>query len=346
MSDESSGLTGTAWSPDGEEVWFTASREGANHALHAVTLTGQVRLITRQTGSLKLQDIANDGRVLLTREDVRRGIVSLSNGEDKPHDLSWLDWSFVADLSADGKTLLFQESGEGGGPNYSVYLRKTDGAPPVRLGDGSAESLSPDGKWAVANVGGKQLILLPTGAGQPRTLNRGAIETYASNSGDWWAPDGKEILFLAREAGHSNRLYRQSTDGGNPTAVSPEGVSVFPRSVTSDGKFVVGKGADGKTALYPLGGGDVKPIPGFVDAELPIRWSNDGRTLFVYRRGDLPQTIYRLDVSTGHRELWKELMPPEPTGIYSIFPILITPTERTTPTRIGTCSPISFWPRD
>jgi eukaryotic-like serine/threonine-protein kinase len=325
LSEDSSGISGIAWTPNGEEVWFTGSREGSNHALHGVTLTGQVRLISRQAGSLKVQDISADGRVLLTREDVRRGIVCLPAGENKERDLSWLDWSFVSDISSDGKTILFQESGEGGGADYSVYLRKTDGSPPVRLGEGTAESLSPDGKWAVANVAGKKLVLWPTGAGEAKTLSRGPIETYSANSGQWWTPDAKQILFLGREPGHSNRLYRQAVESGDPVAVTPEGVSIIPRAVTPDGQAVVGRGPDGKSALYPLGSGDAKAIPGFVEGESPIRWSADGRSLFVYRRGELPLKIYRLDASTGRRELLQELMPPEPTGIYSIFPVLFTP---------------------
>jgi eukaryotic-like serine/threonine-protein kinase len=325
LSDESSGISGTAWTSNGEEVWFTGSREGSNHALHAVSLAGRIRLVVRQTGSLKLQDISRDGRVLLTREDVRRGIVSQTSADNKERDLSWLDWSFVSDISADGKTILFQESGEGGGPDYSVYLRKTDGSPPVRLGEGTAESLSPDGKWAVANIAGKKLVIWPTGAGESRTLGRGSIETYSANSGNWWTPDGQEILFLAREAGHGTRLYRQKIEGGDPVPLTPEGISVTTRSVTPDGKSVVGRTADGKMGLYPLTGGEPKPIAGYLEGEIPIRWTADGRTLFVYRRGELPIKIYALNASTGRRELWKELMPPEPTGIYSIFPILITP---------------------
>jgi serine/threonine protein kinase/Tol biopolymer transport system component len=325
LSEESSGIAGIAWTPNGDEVWFTGSMEGASHSLHAVTLAGEIRLIVRQAGSLKLQDISRDGRALLTREDVRRGIVCLPAGETQERDLSWLDWSYVADLSTDGKTLLFQESGEGGGPNYSVYLRKTDGSPPARLGDGTAESLSPDGKWAASIVAGKQLIIVPTGPGEPRTLNRDVIERYSTNSGNGWTPDGKQILFLGRETGRGFRLYRQDIEGGNPVPLTPEGVSAIPRSVTPDGKFVVGKSSSGKSGLYPLDGGEPKPIPGYDEGEFPMRWSPDGRMLYVYRRAELPPRVFRLDISTGRRELVKELMPPDPAGIYSIFPVLITP---------------------
>ena len=56
------------------------------------------------------------------------------------------------ELSADGKTLLFEEWGEGGGPHGSIYLRRFDESTPVRLGNGLGLSLSPDGKTVLARL--------------------------------------------------------------------------------------------------------------------------------------------------------------------------------------------------
>src|SRR5206468_8159563 len=105
-------------------------------------LSGRERLLARVTGGLTLQDVAADGRVLLTHDTTRRGILALAPGEQKERDLSWLDWSLVRDLSPDGKTVLFDESGDGAGAAYAVGLRKTDGSPAVRLGEGAASALS------------------------------------------------------------------------------------------------------------------------------------------------------------------------------------------------------------
>ena len=136
---------GLAWSPDGGEVWFTAASAGGSRALHAVSLAGHRRLVTRVPGALTLHDVSHDGRVLLAEEHSRQGIVGLSPGESQERDLSWHDWSRPVDLTPDGTTLLFDETGEGGGAGYAVYVRKTDDAPAVRLGDGHALALSPDG---------------------------------------------------------------------------------------------------------------------------------------------------------------------------------------------------------
>jgi eukaryotic-like serine/threonine-protein kinase len=152
---------GLAWSPDGTEVWFTGSRVGANRALYAVSLSGRERLVSAMPGSLLLLDIWRDGRILLTRSSWRRELQG-SSGEKKTEvDLSWLDYSYPADLSQDGETILFDEEGEGGGTYgkggswaYTVYLRKTDGSPAVRLGEGSAIALSPDQKWVISRPEG------------------------------------------------------------------------------------------------------------------------------------------------------------------------------------------------
>jgi len=45
--------------------------------------------------------------------------------------------------------ILLDETAEGGGETGSIYLRPTDGSPAIRLGDGSARSISPDGQWVI-----------------------------------------------------------------------------------------------------------------------------------------------------------------------------------------------------
>ena len=63
---------GLVWTPDGQEIWFTASELGLFHYISAVTLNKQQRLVTRVPGSLVIFDIWKDGRVLLARADRRR----------------------------------------------------------------------------------------------------------------------------------------------------------------------------------------------------------------------------------------------------------------------------------
>jgi Tol biopolymer transport system component len=227
-------VQGIAWSPAGDEIWFTATRTGGDRSLYAVTPKGTVRLLARVPGELTLLDVNRDGSVLMTRGNDRAGMIGLAPGESKETDLSWLDWSVPGDLSADGRTVLFGETGEGGGPKYAVYLRKTDGSPAIRLSDGIGAALSPDGKWALArpNYTPSPLVLLPTGVGEAKPLTHDSINHLLAR----WLPDGKRIVFSGNEAGHGFRLYVETPGEGKPVAISPEGVtrrSCSLRRVTS-----------------------------------------------------------------------------------------------------------------
>jgi len=320
---------GLAWSSTGDEIWFTATNAGANQSLYAVAPSGRLRVVTRVPGGLKLHDIARNGRVLIARESYRAGILGLPPGEARERDLSWLDYSFASDLSADGQTLLFDEEGEAGGANYTVYLRKFNGLPAVRLGEGSAMALSPDGKWALSVLPrpNSPLILLPTGTGELRKL---PLEGVSPEQAGIWFPDSKRILFAGSEAGHGLRLYIQNIEGGKPRAITPEGITAaLPGiAVSPDGRWVAAIGQGHKATLFPVEGGATKEIPGASEGEFPVRFGGDGRLLYVWKRGDVPARVSRIDIETGRRELWKNLMPVDPAGVERISNVVAAPDAK------------------
>jgi len=319
-------IQGIAWSPDGSEVWFTATRTGGDRSLYAVSPDGVVRLLARVPGELTLFDVDRQGNVLLTRGNDRAGMIGLGPGESKERDLSWLDWSVPGDLSADGRTALFTETGEGGGPHYAVYIRKTDNSPAVRLSDGLGLALSPDGKWVLArpNTTPAQLIQLPTGVGEPHTVTNDSINHLWAH----WLPDGKRLIFVGNEPGHGFRIYVQALgDGKPPRSVSPEGVNL-PMVVSAKGDFVAAMGPDHKIYRYPVDGGDALAVPGAELDEVPTGWSGDGRFLYVFRFGAIPGSVYELELATGKRKLWKELVPADSAGIDTIRGITITPDAK------------------
>jgi eukaryotic-like serine/threonine-protein kinase len=314
-------IQGLAWSPRGEEIWFTATRTGGDRSLYAVDLSGKTRILARVPGELTLPDVGKDGNVLLTRGIDRAGIVGLAPGETKERDLSWLDWSTPGDLSADGKSVLFSEAGEGGGPKYAVYLRKTDGSPAVRLGEGTGTALSPDGKWAVArpNTSPAPIFLLPTGVGEARPLSQDSMNHVRVR----WLADGKRLVFSGNEAGHGIRLYVQSVEEGKPRAFSPEGInSTFVPS--PNGESVAAVGPDHKVYTYPINGGDPHLVPGVEPNEAPTGWSPDGRNLFVFRYGEIPAQVTQVDIATGQRKFWKALDPADAAGIDTVNGIMMT----------------------
>jgi len=315
-------VQGLAWTPTGNEIWFTATRTGGDRSLFAVDLSGHERLLTRVPGELTLLDIGHNGSVLLTRGNDRAGILSREAGGTKERDLSWLDWSVPNDLSADGKTLLLTEAGEGGGPKYAVYLRGADGSPAVRLGEGSGIGLSPDGKWVLSrpSTSPAQLVLLPTGAGKPKPFTHDSINHVSAR----WLPDGKHVVFLGNEAGHAPRLYVQEVSDATAHPITPDGIR-SNAVVSPDGQWVAAVGPDQKCYAYPTtGSGDARPVAGVLPGELPTGWDSDGRALFVYLPGELPAHVYRVELGTGKRTLWKEVEPSDPAGIDSIRGLLLS----------------------
>ncbi|HKD10494.1 MAG TPA: protein kinase, partial [Thermoanaerobaculia bacterium] len=324
LSESFETAQGLAWAPGGGEIWFTAAKSGSNRAVYGVNLAGRQRLLARVPGTLTLHDVSSEGHVVMTRDINRQELLAHTAGEQKERDLSWLDWSNASDISADGKTILFAEAGEGGGAGYSVYIRGTDGSPAVRLGEGSSQALSPDGKWALAitHIASEpQVVLYPTGAGETKALPREGLVAQTAH----WLPDGKQILMTASEPGHGSRLFLRDLSGGKPRAISPEGYRSFNRTVSPDGKFVAVRGPDQRLYLYPIAGGEPTAISGLTAEDTPTAWSADGRFLYVYRRRELPAKVYRLEVATGKKEPWKELMPADTAGILNISPPLVTP---------------------
>jgi serine/threonine protein kinase len=317
---------GLAWSPKGDEVWFTATEAGANRSLYAVDLSGKLRVVTRVPGGLKLHDVARSGRVLLTRESPRVGILGMLAGDTREHDMSFLDYSFVADLAPDASVLLFDEEGEAGGANYTVFVRKADHSPVVRLGEGNALSISPDGRWALSMSPAPKspFVLLPTGTGEKKTIATPDLQPEQAAA---WLPSSATLVYAAEETGHRTRLYVQAIDSGQGKAISPEGIDVgLPGfAVSPDGKWVAAIQSDRKGALFPIDGGMPRPFPGVEPGEYPLRFTADGKSLYLWKRGDVPARVTRLEIETGKREPFKNLIPADPAGIERISNVVVTP---------------------
>ncbi len=323
-------VQGASWSPSGEEIWFTAARAGASRALYAVTESGRQRTVATTPAGMTLEDISRDGRVLFIESNARLGFLGLLPGETKERDLSGLEWSYGPLLSADGKTAVFTEQGEAGGPGYSVYLRKLDGSAPVRLGEGNALALSPDGRWVLTVLlrsTPPQIVLLPTGAGGPKEFPKDDIDHSDGLQGAF-LPDGKRILFAGHSPGRPARVFVQDLAGGPAKPVTPEGV--VATLLSPDGKSLVTQTPEGLT-LTPLEGGASRPISGSEPGDRPLRFTADGRSLFLRsdKVRELPARLLRLDVTTGRREVWKELMPGDPAGITSLSPADVSEDGKT-----------------
>ncbi len=314
-------LLGLAWSAKGDEIWFGGAKAGGEPALRAVTMSGKERLLADPPATMILDDITRDQKVLVTAVDTRMGISGMAPGAKQERDLSWFDVSRILDISADGGTILFEELSYGAPRNPAIYLRKTDGSPAVRLGDGNWPALSPDGKWVacIVNDGSQtQLTLLPTGAGEARNLSTPGMHYERVE----WFPDGHTLLFTADRPGRRPRTFMRDVRGGQPKPVTPEGVTAT--RVSPDGKYVT-VAADRKLSLLPIDGGEPKAALDIQPGESVMRWSADGRSLFLRQMVGLTALkINRLDLASRREEPWKELKPADPVGV-QIYDAVISP---------------------
>jgi len=289
-----------AWSSDGREVWFGANERGWRTPLYAVDLKGKVRLVMRLPSWIAIDDIAPDGRVLVNLVTMRSTIRALKPGDTRERDLTWHESSFAKEITRDGKTLLFDEGGEG--YFHAIYVRPMDGSPAKLLGEGRAIAISPDGRWVASNARerGSALVLLPTGAGEPKTLDDG---THQFEEGVF-LPDSKRLLAMS---GIGSWVIDMAT--GKMSAVG--GPDTFCSVVSPDGREAA-CGGIGSASICPIDGGACRPIPGFRQGEENVfQWSPDGRSLFVGAGSAMPLRIDRLDLATGRRELWREFNPEE-----------------------------------
>ena len=331
-SEYPGGVQGIAWTPAGDEIWYTAAEFGANLELRAVSRRGgPSRVVLRVPARLVLQDISREGRVLLTRDRDLSSMMVRTANSDRERDLAWLDCSDVRALSPDDTRVLFTEGCTGAGTE-GAYLRSTDGSPAVRLGDGYGFGLSPDGRWALSVVSNPpaQLFVLPTGAGEPRVLPRGNVAAYGWVA-DWFA-DSRRFVFSADDQRGQVGLYIQDVQGGEPRAISgSEGLNMERgRRLSPDQKYVAAIDPnDRMVRILPVEGGSPKQVPGAEPDELPAGWTADGRFLYTYRpKSGTPTNVYLINVASGQRKLWKEIMPADAAGTYGIEGLAVSPDGR------------------
>jgi hypothetical protein len=327
LSSGWSSAQGLAWASEGREVWFTAFRGESSRTLYAVTLDGTMRAVFQTAGHLNLADISRQGHVLVVHGNNRMRMQLLGVADGRTQDFTWLDWSLARDISRDGRTILFDETGVGGGEFHSVYMRDADGSPAVKLGEGVNPRLSPDGRWALTVVEGTppSLLLLPTGAGETRIVPTGKLNSHNFA----WFPDGKHICVVANEGSGGLRLYKVDVESGANRAFSEEGTSPMDILISPDGNFAGARGPDLTFLLYPVDGGPPKPVPAVGSEERAFGFSADGTALFVFQRGALPANSYRIDIATGERTLYRELSPSDPTGVDGLTRVVMTPDEST-----------------
>jgi hypothetical protein len=290
---------------------------------------GRDRLLLRLPDRLVLQDVHRDGRMLLVKGRARVGLAARPPGEAHERELSWFDWSVLADLSPDGRSVLFgEQADDGSGLRHAAdaFLRTTDGSPAMRLGRGSPTALSPDGSQVLALDAGTTppLRVFPTGTGQEQAVD---VRPLVTLQGAAWFPDGRRMLIAGNEPDAGPRLYVLEP-GAPPRPITPEGVLFYAsRPISPDGSRVAVSDDAGRIWLYLVADGTRTQVPG-VEGVRELQWTADGAGLYVVTLGDPPAQVLRVDAATGARQPVLQLMPLDPAGVRSIYIIRLSSDGR------------------
>jgi dipeptidyl aminopeptidase/acylaminoacyl peptidase len=313
LSSEYDSIVGLAWAPTGDEVWFTGSETGMRLQMFRVRTGSTPQLLAPMPASVALEDVLPSGRILVQAATAKSRMLVKTPADKEERDFGWLDWGILRDMSADGSMVLFDEEGEGGGPTYSVFVRRTDGSPATRLGEGYAGSLSPDSQWVTTLLPtDRSIVLVPVGPGEPRKLRTGLADVSLPT----WFPDGKRIAIIGREAGRPPRAFEYSIDSGKVRPITPEGTTGI--LVSPKGKLLVRR-ADGTRIVVSLDGGTEQAIPGLEPRDAVLRWSQDGTALYVSNAATPRQrTIEELNLQDGTRRKIVTISPSDTAGMRPI----------------------------
>jgi eukaryotic-like serine/threonine-protein kinase len=312
---------GLAWSANGDEILFTAAAKVGGRQLYAVTLRGSQRTVAAEADRLLIHDATTSGKVLLTHELYRVGILGTSAPGQPERDLTWLDGGMLSDSSPDGKTILFTESGAAVDGVPTVYMRDTAGGSPIKLGQGLFPRLSPDGQWvACLTPDSKPRVrLLPAGAGDSRTLPAGTIDSVEFAL---WVP-GSQAVVLSGYQGHWIRIFLQKIDASPPKPISPEGFRIASNVLTPDGRYAVGR-FQNRQFLVALDGSEQRVVPGLARGDEVVAFSGDSRSAYVQVLDTLPATVERVDLETGERSKWRTFQPASLSGVMNVAPIIFS----------------------
>ncbi len=316
------GLEGIAWSSDGKTIYFSGGTGYADFSIYAVTLSGKVRVAAQSAGGLVIHDIASNGQMLATRDDLNRVMLVRAPGATNEADMSFQELSEPVDISVDGKSVVFTESGSAAGSNYEVCMRRTDGSPVVVLGEGGAVDLSDDGRWVLAGIYPNRVIAYPTGAGKSVELKTGSIALVSDSR---WLPGAKQVLLVGGRADEAGRCYVIDFPDGEPHAVTAPGIIVAIPS--PDGTRMLLQKPDLTWWMAGMDSSSARvPAAGLTAEDIVSGWNRDGG-VFTHQRNRVPNVIESVDLATGKRQQVTPLDPKMP-GVLYIRSVAVTPDAR------------------
>jgi hypothetical protein len=311
-----------AWTPS-NEVWIAAAEDlGQQTAIFSLDLGGHQRTVFRATGTITLHDISNAGDVLVSFDRGKPRIETVEGSSRVAQARSWRAGGFLSAFSK-GHSLLFSSAGDSGGPQGSVYVWPPTEAQPVRISDGVALALAPDGSKAlvVSSQAPPKISIVPTGAGQPQVVDIGPVDVVS-----WagWLPDGRLVIEVARP-GSGPAAYMLSAAGRDPVGLLPAGVTLHGSNLISpDGSRVVAVDALGQFVMCTIATPMCRPVAGTREGDVVSGWAADGQSVLVYQPQPEQVQIERIDVMSGRRSTWKTIRPLHP-AVSGLSGLIVSP---------------------
>ena len=306
-------------------------------SIEAIDMTGRRRIVTRFSSYVRLEDIAPDGKVLLSSGSLRYAVHGLLGNDERERDLSVFDATRVGHFSADGRHILLWDNSEGANGRARSFCEGSK----TRQRSGSAEVLgsplavAPGGQWAAtaaatSNSDGTCSIsscLPPPGpARRARSTCRsrlGVVLSDPSGRANWkdrtyeLSADGQRLLIPHGWAkGRPPRVYVHDLQQGWTRPVTPEGVT-GPAVLSADGRFVATTEAS-TLVVYSVDSGERRELPGGKESALPARWSADARSLLLVEPLGSMARVVRRTIETGSREVVREIRLPDPAGVMQL----------------------------
>jgi serine/threonine protein kinase/Tol biopolymer transport system component len=330
LTGEFSSEQGLAWSPRGDEIWFTANLTAEPSVLRAVNLAGKQRIVLAAPIRLQLQDVVPDGRVLLAAQYMRWQLGVVDVKDSHPRDLTAFQWVQIEDISRDGAMILLNAFDTSADNNYRLYIQRTDGAAPVLIGEGAGTSFSFDGKFVLAQDPSDltKLSIIPTSVGETRVLHAPQNLRYFASH---FLPGNQSLLITAVAPDGALSTFTQDINTGSLRPVSSQGkyvmsfFGVMAPGPSPDGKSCIVSDGQGHYWLQPLDGAPAREISSIKSSEQIINWHNDADNLFLVVPSGSDGDIYSLNITTGERKLWAHFSAPDRAGLTGPSFLYITP---------------------
>jgi hypothetical protein len=339
LTPEYNGIEALAWSQDGREIWYCGATNEAAWPLWAIdadlTAPRAGRLIWHVPQNLLLLDIDRRGRVLLTGVDGSNAAFAATGDGPSRREFMWNSWTVPAYVSRDGHSFLLS-SQDRSSPDYSVLLQKADASPAVKIGPGRAQSISPDGKWAlsITPTEPNRVLLLPTGPGEVRELQIGDVVPSVAT----FVPQGLSVAVVGMRQDAPIAVVIDVTSGKRRTIELKElrgqafGARRFAGThISPDGSLLAIKADDGRVLAWGVSeeGVAARTVATLGTSEVFLGWSTEPNRILVATWNGPRARIDTLDVTSGRRTAVREIAVTDPVGMLATPELFVSADAHT-----------------